>query len=269
MWYLLWLVFLLYFQNPMKQIQINLPYGSSSQLPASLLPSVYSASVISPVITANSPSTSSAFDKFNLSEHFVHTGFEYRFFSMNSDEKIFFSHPHSNKFECVTLPSCYNSSVKVLLQHLQHLQLLHLQSEAYLLRFRRTWHHQAYFHEQNCLKYIIHITQRMILERSIGATIAEKDSLSFTGCKQLDCHIHRLGILHIFCCDLCDSFCMDFFKIHMLSCDQGCQNRNLSACVMSPRHLPSRICLRAYLFILSLLQNLIIISTSKNIFVSI
>ena len=39
-WYLLWL-FLLYFQNPMKQIQINLPYGSSSQLPASLLPSAH------------------------------------------------------------------------------------------------------------------------------------------------------------------------------------------------------------------------------------
>ena len=54
------------------------------------------------------------FDNFSLSEHFVHTGFECRFFSINSDEESSLRIRIRNKFECLTLPSCYNSSVKVL-----------------------------------------------------------------------------------------------------------------------------------------------------------
>ena len=55
---------------------------------------------------------------------------------------------------------------------------------------------------------------------------------------------------------------MDFFKIYVLTGDQRCKNRNLSACVMS-----LYICLRISLcisLILSLLQNFCIICTLKE-----
>ena len=60
--------------------------------------------------------------------------------------------------------------------------------------------------------------------------------------KKFDIHSQSLCILHIFCCDLCNTFGINFFKIHVFSWDDRCKDRDLPACILS-FHISSRICL--------------------------
>ena len=81
----------------------------------------------------------------------------------------------------------------------------------------------------------------------------------FLACaKKLDTSAHFSCVFHILWCDLCNSFCINIFKIQEFSICQRGKNGNLTACVLS-FHVSGRISL-CVAFFLSLFQNSIEIS---------
>ena len=61
-------------------------------------------------------------------------------------------------------------------------------------------------------------------------------------CKQLDHTVKLFCIGNIFCCDLCDSFCINIFKLYSGMKGNGGKDRGLSSGIQS-FHIRCRICL--------------------------
>ena len=95
---------------------------------------------------------------------------------------------------------------------------------------------------KHCIEYIIDIVQRMFRcqhKRCYQCTVTV--SCLIAGSKKFDTSSQCFRVFDIGCCNLCDSFCMDVLEINLLPTYQRCENRNLSAGIMS-LDISGRIC---------------------------